>query len=95
MGADADGSTLVGFFQQLGGSQCTLGPQGLVVFLVEASHPLKGPDDQRDGCQLGFGVADLVFVQREGLQGGTDPVRGRKGGAGIHEQEERLESEYT
>lgn len=71
VGADADGSTLVGFLQQLGGSQCTLGPQRLVVLLAEAAHPLKGPDDQRDGGQLGFGVADLVLVQGEGLQGAT------------------------
>lgn len=69
MGADADGSALVGLFQQLGGGQGTLSPQGLVVLLTEAAHPLEGADDQRDGCQLGLGVADLVFVEREGLGG--------------------------
>lgn len=71
MGADADCSALVWLFQQLGGRQCALGPQGLVVFLAEASHSLKGPDDQRDGGQLGFGVADLVLVQRESLERGS------------------------
>lgn len=68
MGADTDSSALVGLFQQLGGSQRTLSPQRLVVFLAEASHPLKGSNDERDGCQLGFGVADLILVQREGLE---------------------------
>lgn len=69
VGADADSSTLVGLLQQLGGSQRTLGPQRLVVFLAEAPHSLKGSDNQSDGCQLGFGVADLILVQREGLWG--------------------------
>lgn len=76
MGADADGSALVGLFQQLGGSQRALSPQRLVVFLTEAPHPLKGPNDQRNGCQLGFGVADLIFIQREGLEAGMDHVIG-------------------
>lgn len=76
MGADADGSALVGLFQQLGGSQRALSPQRLVVFLTEAPHPLKGPNDQRNGCQLGFGVADLIFIQREGLEAGMGHVIG-------------------
>ena len=67
MCADADGSALVGLLQQLGGSQRTLSPQRLVVFFTETSHSLKGTDDQRDGCQLGFGVTDLILIQREGL----------------------------
>lgn len=67
MGADTDGSALVGLLQQLGGSQCTLSPQRLVVFLAETPHSLKGANDQCDGCQLGFGVADLILIQREGL----------------------------
>lgn len=71
MGADADGSALVGLFQQFGGRQGALGPQRLVVLLAEAAHPLKGPDDQCNGGQLGFRVADLIFIQREGLQGGV------------------------
>lgn len=71
--ADADGSALVGLLQQLGGGQGALGPQGLVVFLAEAPHPLEGADDQCDGCQLGLGVADLVFIEGEGLQGGRCP----------------------
>lgn len=62
MGADADSSALVGLLQQLGGGQRALSPQGLVIFLAEASHALKGTDDERDGCQLGFGVADLVLI---------------------------------
>lgn len=95
MGADADGSALIGFFQQLGGRQGTLSPQRLVVFLTEASHPLKGPNDQRDGCQLGFGVTDLIFIQREGLEGGMDHVIGRNGDAGMHGQEERLQNKYA
>lgn len=70
MGTDTDSSALVWLFQQLGGSQRTLSPQRLVVFLAEASHSLKGPDDQCDGCQLGFGVTDLILVQREGLERG-------------------------
>lgn len=84
MGADTDCSALVWLFQQLGGSQRTLGPQWLVVFLTEASHSLKGPDDQRDGSQLGFGVADLILVQRESLERGMDGARSRsiEGGVG-------------
>lgn len=77
MGADTDGSALVGLLQQLGSSQRTLSPQRLVVFLAETSHSLKGTDDQRDSCQLGFGVADLVLVQREGLREGG--LRGEEG----------------
>lgn len=67
MGADADGPALVGLFQQLGGGERALGPQRLVVFFAETSHPLEGTNDQCDGGQLGFGVTDLVLVQREGL----------------------------
>lgn len=65
---DADGSALVGLLQQLGRSQRTLGPQRLMVFFTEATHPLKGADDQGDGCQLGFGVTDLILIQRKGLE---------------------------
>lgn len=68
MGADADGPALVRLFQQFRGSQRTLSPQRLVVFLAEASHPLEGPNDEGNGGQLGFGVTDLVFIQREGLR---------------------------
>lgn len=67
MGTDTDGSALVRFFQQLGGSQCTLSSQWLVVLLAETSHSFKGTNDQCDGCQLGFGVADFILIQREGL----------------------------
>ena len=67
MGADTDGSALVRLFQQLGGSQSTLSPQRLVVFLTETSHSLESSNDQCDGCQLSFGVADLILVQGEGL----------------------------
>lgn len=84
MGAGADGAALVGFLQQLGGGQRALGPQGLVVLLAEAARPLEGPDDQGDGGQLGLGVADLVFVEREGLDGGRSdtkwPIWQRRGG---------------
>lgn len=72
MGADADSSALVRLLQQLGRSQCTLSPQRLVVFLAETSHSLKGTDDQCDSCQLGFGVADLILIQREGLCGSEE-----------------------
>lgn len=68
MGADADGAALVGLLQQLGGGQRALRPQRLVVLLAEAARALKRADDQRDGRQLGFGVADLVLVQGEGLR---------------------------
>lgn len=64
---DADGSALVGLLQQLGGGQCTLGPQRLVVFFAETTHALKGANNQRDGCQLSFGVTYLVLVQGKGL----------------------------
>lgn len=67
MGTDADSSALVGLLQQLGRSQRTLSPQGLVVFLAEASHPLKSANDQGDGCQLSFGVTDLILIERECL----------------------------
>lgn len=67
MGADTDGSALVRLFQELGSSQRTLSPQRLVVFLAETSHSLESSNDQSDGCQLSFGVADLILVQREGL----------------------------
>lgn len=68
MGADADGTALVGLLEQLGSSQRTLRPQWLMVLLAEAARALKGADDQRDGRQLGFGVADLILVQGEGLR---------------------------
>lgn len=77
VGTDTDGSALVGLFQQLRGSQCTLSPQRLVVLLTEASHSFKGPNDQCDGCQLSFGVTDLILVQREGLERGAHQFRGR------------------
>lgn len=41
-----------------------------MIFLAEASHPLEGPNYQCDSCQLGFGVADLILIQREGLEKG-------------------------
>lgn len=71
MSTDTDGSALVRLFKQLGGSQRTLSPQRLMVFLAETSHSLKGTNDQCDGCQLGFGVADLILIQREGLVRGV------------------------
>lgn len=77
MSAGADGAALVGLLQQLGGGQGALSPERLVVLLAETARPLEGADDQRDGCQLRLGVADLVLVQREGL-------RGRRGGSGRH-----------
>jgi len=67
VGADADRAALVGFLQQLGGGQRTLGPQGFVVLLAEAARVLKGADDEHDGGELGLGVTDLILVQREGL----------------------------
>lgn len=67
MGTDADSSALVRLLQQLGRSQCTLSPQGLVVFLTEASHSLKSANNQGDGCQLSFGVTDLILIERECL----------------------------
>lgn len=67
MSTDADGATLVRFLQELGGSQCTLSPQRLVVLLAEATHPLEGTNYQCDGCQLGFGVTNLILVERESL----------------------------
>lgn len=62
MSTDADSAALVRLLQQLGGSQRTLSPQRLVVFLAETSHSLKGTDDQCDGCQLGFRVTDLILI---------------------------------
>lgn len=70
MSTDADGSTLVGFLQQFGSSQSTLGSQRLVVLLAETVHSLKGSNDQCDGGELGLGVADLILIQREGLSRG-------------------------
>ena len=67
MCADADGAALVRLLQQLGGGQSALRPQRLVVLLAEAARALERADDQRDGRKLGFGVADLVLVQGEGL----------------------------
>ena len=68
MSADADGATLVGLLEQLGGGEGTLRAERLVVLLAEAARPLKRADDEGDGCQLGLGVADLILVQRERLE---------------------------
>ena len=76
MGADTDRAALVGFLQQLRGSQRTLCPQGLMVLLAEAAGVLKGADDEHDGCKLGLWVTDLILVQREGLVGGMDGMEG-------------------
>lgn len=69
MGTGAHGAALVGLLQELGRSESALSPQGLVVLFTEALHPLKGPDDQRDGRQLGFGITDLILIQRKCLVG--------------------------
>lgn len=81
MGAGAHGSALVRLLQELGGGESALRPQRLVVLLPEALHPLERANDQRDGRQLGFGVTDLVLVQRERLADragalGGSPARG-------------------
>lgn len=67
MCADANGAALVRLLQQFGGSQSTLGTEGLVVLLAETAHALKCANDEGYSSQLGFGVADLILVEREGL----------------------------
>ncbi len=76
MGTNADCTALVGFLQQFGGSQGTLGTQGLVVLFAEAPRTLKRANDQRNGGQLSLRVADLIFIQGEGL--GTDTCKNVK-----------------
>lgn len=68
MSADADSAALVGFLQQFGGSEGTLGSQRLVVLLAETAHALERADDQRDGSELRLGVTDFILVQRERLR---------------------------
>ena len=63
MGADLNPAALVRFLEQLGGCQCALGPQGVVVLLAEALDLLQSADDQADGCELSPGVRYLILVQ--------------------------------
>ena len=74
MRAYAHTTTLIRFLQKLGGCEGALGTQRLVVFFAEATHLFKGGVDEGDGCKLGFGIADFVFVQRECLQRGINDV---------------------
>lgn len=39
-----------------------------MVLLSEAAHALEGSNDEGDGRQLSLGVADLIFIEGEGLQ---------------------------
>lgn len=64
----SDRAALVRLLEQLGGGQRALGAQRLMVLLAEAADLLEGANDQRDGGQLGLGVADLIFVQCERLR---------------------------
>ena len=68
MGANLNASTLIGFLQQFGRRQRTLGSQRIVVFLTETLHLFQSTDDERYGCQLCFRVGNLVFVQGKRLR---------------------------
>ena len=72
--AGSDRAALVRLLEQLGGGQGALGAQRLMVLLAEAADLLEGADDQRDGGQLGLGVADLIFVQCERLRRAAQTV---------------------
>ena len=63
----AHSSALIRFLQKLGCSKSTLSPQGFMIFFTEALHPLKSTNDQGDGSQLCFGIADFIFIQRKCL----------------------------
>lgn len=65
----AHSSALIRLLQKFGCGQSALSPQGLVILFTEALHPLEGPDDQGDGSQLCFGIADFIFIQRKCLVG--------------------------
>lgn len=63
----AHSSALIGLLQKFGCGQSALSPQGLMILFTETLHPLEGPDDQGDGSQLCFGIADFIFIQRKCL----------------------------
>lgn len=70
MGAGADGSALIGFFQQLGAVPGCLVHQDVAVLRSEDSAPVQGADDALQRRDLRLAVGYRFLIQYESL--GTD-----------------------
>ena len=62
MRRNRDAATLIRLLQQLGRRHGALGTQRLVILLAEAAHLLERSNDERNGSQLSFGIANLFLV---------------------------------